>query len=165
MIRNLPRMRFGIPGICAYCGNKGNEIDHVIPLSMIDHKKRNSRSCHGVGVTTYACRRCNSWLSDLYFPTMRERIAYIQKKLSKKARKYGRNPAWSDEEICELDDTLRSYVASAQERLRELDAGTSWVGSMDYQTYFYEVTVSRVVDKYSPMYNEFLAGFFRGILG
>lgn len=106
------RMRFGIPGMCSYCGRPSESIDHVIPISL--DMERQGRSLHSFGMTTYSCHFCNCSKGDLVFSSYRDILLYIRKRNLFRFRDILYSEPWSDGEINGLDWTLRSYVKSRQ---------------------------------------------------
>ncbi len=116
---------------CGYCGSTVSITrDHVIPSSWA----RESRSYRD-GDTIRCCRECNSVLSDIALFSVESRANYL---ISEYIRRYDaaiRTPNWSDEELAELDYSLRAKVESARFEkefiMRRLSHLTQVVGSGD----------------------------------
>lgn len=66
IIRQTPRVS---TGICAYCGDYADQMDHVIPRSF-------ARRLHP-NVTVQSCQPCNLAARDLVFPDFESKKRYI----------------------------------------------------------------------------------------
>lgn len=60
-------------GICQYCGEMADTIDHVIPYSYGGRDELDN--------LVAACRPCNFFVSDMVFDTIEAKRAYIQGKM------------------------------------------------------------------------------------
>lgn len=101
---NLPLFRFGHKGICLYCGDPADTMDHVIPLAWSDGKRNNKRP--PFGPMCPACRDCNCHLSNRYFDSFEARCRWNRDRLEKKAKPI----LWHTSQIEALDYSLRSFV-------------------------------------------------------
>ena len=158
----IPNMRFGLEGVCSYCGLDADQIDHVIPWSYIalpGERRTNAR-----GITTYSCQWCNVRLGAILFPSMLTRLMHIEGEARSLSKKYRRAPQWGDEEIMELDGSLRSYVIKAQAEMRVIDSIASWAFSPKYFRIIDTVRSSDYVDDESPRRNPFVIEFFRDLI-
>ena len=157
----VPRFHFGEPGVCAYCGSTGDEVDHCIPYTFLNSaKNRRKGAIHGI--TTQACRWCNGRLSDRMFPTMRERVDFMQKRFLARAKRYAKHGSWTPEEINKLDWTLQTFVASRQLEIAWLDSAVTWIDSPGYREFYHELKWRPELDATHARYSEFLANFFQG---
>ncbi len=101
----LPHFRFGHRGICVYCGDPADTIDHVIPLAWSLGRKKSKRT--PVGPVCPACRDCNSHLASRYFDCFWDRCRWNRDRIEKRALPI----LWFNHQIQELDYTMRSFVA------------------------------------------------------
>lgn len=107
----VPDYLFGLKGICTYCGDTAQTIDHVIPVSFFDGKIVRSAALRGKGVRTYACSDCNCMLSNKYFESFRERCKYVNQGIERRFKRVLNMPVWTDEEFKELGKNIRSRLA------------------------------------------------------
>lgn len=107
----VPDYLFGCRGICTYCGDTANSIDHVIPVSYFDGKIVRSGSMNGRGVRTYSCTDCNSNLSNKYFESFHDRCEYVNKRIAQRNRKILNLPVWSEEDFEELGKNIKARLA------------------------------------------------------
>lgn len=107
----VPDYLFGLKGICTYCGDIAQTVDHVIPVSFFDGKIVRSASVKNKGVRTYACSDCNCMLSNKYFESFRERCKYVNQGIERRFKKVLNMPVWTDEEFKELGKNMRSRLA------------------------------------------------------
>lgn len=158
--QEVPNFIFGNPNVCAYCGEKPSDIDHVIPLSQYKDGKR-SRADKDKGIRTYSCRACNASLADKYFSSFAERVAFTQKEIIKKAQKFKRDASWTDKEIAQLDHTLRTYVANRQIQMRTIDKRSEWAFSRDFYRNIETIKEAKCMQKDSPKYKEWVSNYFK----
>lgn len=156
-----PKMLFGEPNICTYCGQPSNCIDHVIPFSyysvVVSKRARDS-----TGIRTFSCNMCNGILGDRFFDTFLDRIKFVNATWIQKGQKYARSASWSDQEIADLDHTLRTYVASQTYKIRFYDSVAEWPFSSGFWFAIDNLKSSNVLDREHPKYSEFAASFFKG---
>jgi len=110
---------WGEPRICYYCGQRADSIDHIIPQTML----RMLASLADIEITrhllrnralkVWACRECNSLLSDSLQESLRERKNYLKIRLLQKYHKLLAIPKWEDNEIEELGYTLRTHIEAS----------------------------------------------------
>lgn len=158
----VPKIIFGNPEICTYCGCEAREIEHVIPLSAFRVSKKETRNSKGV--MTFACEECNNLLYDFYFNTFAERLLFLQEKYIKKLKRFKHIPSWTDEEMLELDQKLRSHICHKQLRIRELDQKITWLGSLGFRKCISDLRFNPWIDKYSPKYIQWLREYFEGYI-
>ena len=159
---SIPDMRFGIDGTCTYCGGESECIDHVIPWAYIANHGE-ARSNHR-GLTTPACNWCNARLGSKMFPSMLERLMHIETKARTLAKKHKKAPAWADEEIMELDGSLRVYVIKSQLEMRMADRVSSWAYAPKFRRVIDTVRSSAYFEYGSPLQNRFVVEFFRDLV-
>lgn len=98
---------FGDPYNCFYCGQSGAARDHVIPHSFLSPaKKRNFNN----GLFTTSCGHCNSILGNMFYPSLRDRVAYINARLYRKLKMELEYPDWEEHELEELSFSLRHKI-------------------------------------------------------
>jgi hypothetical protein len=101
----LPVFGFGNYGCCTYCGDAGNQKDHVIPVSFQTMTKRDKVE-HKCGPWCWACGDCNKRLSNRYLDSFSERSCWITDRLKLKTQAI----MWHQSEVKALDYTLRTLV-------------------------------------------------------
>jgi uncharacterized protein YlaI len=159
---HVPSFTFGIPGFCTYCGGKSNSIDHVIPVSSYRMKTMmKRRGAADAGIRTYACSKCNSRLGAKTFKTFRQRIEFVISKITKDASEFKRDASWSDEEIAELDHTLRTYIANRQFRMREADEKTIWIHTIQFSKVMSTLESVHCINKDHPKFTKWVFDYFR----
>ncbi len=156
-----PNFCFGDLYHCTYCGARPDDYDHVIPVSSYLDGPRKSYSG---GTKTHACKACNTALGNRHFDSFHDRVAFANEAIIKKSQKFSRDASWSDEEICELDHTLRTFVASRQLAMQAMDSRASWFGSYDYYNNLSGLSRIPYLDRTHAKYKEWLAHYFRGYL-
>ena len=127
---------------CTYCGAPANGVDHIVPISYNGYKlkgkngKRGNQS-YDKKKTVPVCNDCNNLLNDYAIFSIHERAAYISQRLAIKHRKLLSTPDWSEDELSELDMTLRSKVVREQTRKTIINNRISWssvIASMEFIT-------------------------------
>lgn len=102
---------------CFYCAEPGTVFDHCPPLSWaetFDPKKPN----YPPHLLIPACADCNTRLGAKPFFTLYERTQYVLRALQTLYER--RAVLWSDEEIEELGDSLKSMVRLKRTQLETL---------------------------------------------
>lgn len=85
--------------ICAYCGERGDEVEHVIP-----------RRTNLPTWTVIACHECNSLASGTLWATFAEKRDGIRARLRRKYRRLLQTPEWDDDELRTMGPTLRKRI-------------------------------------------------------
>lgn len=106
----IPDYLFGQRGICTYCGDTGNSIDHVIPVSYFDDNIKRSGKLNSKGIRTHSCSDCNSILNDKYFESFYERCQYVNKRIQQRFKKIINLPPWSPEEFAKLGKNIKASL-------------------------------------------------------
>ena len=161
---DVPRFLFGDPSKCTYCGAPPHDVDHVIPRSQYQAAYQKGKRDVS-GIRTYACKNCNGCLGDRYFPTFKARLEYAKENRMKKSRRFQNAASWDDEEIVRLDYTLRTYVASEQIRMRELDEEVTWQGSARFWLCIENLNTVHCLNPSHPAFKEWVADYFSGYVG
>lgn len=96
---------------CAYCGAPCVGIDHVPGIKTVqalgfEHFEKTKVKL----VAVPCCRECNSLLSRSGLFTVKERKAYIAKKLEARYSKLLRIPKWDHEELDEIGRGLKDII-------------------------------------------------------
>lgn len=107
----VPDYLFGCMGICTYCGDISNTLDHVIPVSFFDGRMVRAGSMRGKGVRTYSCSDCNAVLSNKYFESFRKRCQYVNQAIERRYKTVLNLPVWTPEEFAELGKNIKSRLA------------------------------------------------------
>ena len=108
------RRRFYDEGVCTYCGDDCDSLDHSPPLSVAESLDLDRfRSSGGELLLVPACRRCNTWLSNKPLYTVAERKQYCWTRWDELFRRDFAIPKWDANELAELGPVLRHYVKTA----------------------------------------------------
>lgn len=104
------RSEFGWP-LCLYCGDPADKVAHVPALNQI----RRYRAL-GLKRETYllikCCSQCEKLLGNDVFPGIAERVNALKFRLTRWACKSNSFGRWTQEEIDQLGDSLRSQIAA-----------------------------------------------------
>lgn len=104
---------------CIYCGETPGEIDHVPALSWLYALGSGYFEQKGYPVVTVpACKRCNGWLGDKPYHTIRQRKGYVASRLRQIFDKIQASPVWTEEEIEEMGWSFKTPLRN-RELLRE----------------------------------------------
>lgn len=103
--------------VCVYCGDWFECRDHVIPVSYT-----HARRCFRNTKTVPACKLCNQLLGSQIFSSMEERSAYLFDTVRHRYRRLLKLPVWSQDEIDDLQDGMRSVVETSQHAKRLIAA-------------------------------------------
>jgi hypothetical protein len=117
----------GVCGVdpCVYCGVISSEYDHVPPLVVVE--QLSTCSIDLADLRKYpACHECNGMLGASLLGGLRERRTLVRERLANKYAHFLWMPAWSEDELSELeprfaDDVLRHAMFAAW-----VKAGMSW---------------------------------------
>lgn len=130
------------------------EIEHVIPVSYMDLVRK--RSTKSVGLTTYACAKCNQTLGSRVFWQFHDRYDCARAAIHKAGRKAYRMPEWTLEELMGLDYSLRQFVQVEQAKKRHTVARVDWDGSAQMIAVKKEIE-QQVKDEANDFVSEFLS--------
>lgn len=117
-------------GRCIYCGDPPEGIDHVPALSWLyalgsGYFEQKSTPI----VTVPACARCNLWLGDKPYHTIRQRKSFIASRLRQLFDRIQASPVWTDDEIEEMGPIFRKLLRN-RENLRQYGLRLSeWASS------------------------------------
>jgi 5-methylcytosine-specific restriction endonuclease McrA len=89
--------------ICFYCGEFGNETEHVVP-----------RHTELPTWTVLACGECNRMASGDVFTSVMEKLNGIREKRRNKHARLLKAPEWSAEELAEMGYKLRRRIEAWQ---------------------------------------------------
>lgn len=127
-----PRVTHYALSACVYCGAMAESRDHVLSLSCLGQKRKNSERHKGTDWLVPACLECNVTLCDKYLDNIPARAEHLFVRFTKKWRKILKSPTWSESELAELGETLRRSIMQAmaqrkncRDRLKHLE----WVMS------------------------------------
>lgn len=114
---------FGRSGVCTYCGDPADTIDHVIAVSY-------QRVCRGgdLGPHCPACKLCNSKLSNRFFETFIERCQFVHDRLEKLCKPI----VWTSYQIAAMDYGLKTLVRAEHRRRRWLRLRADYFESRDF---------------------------------
>jgi hypothetical protein len=155
----VPNYFFGDAEYCTYYGEHPDEIEHVVPVAFWCANPSYRGAYRNKGLRTWACRRCNQILSDKVFWKFSERVSFVRQAYQRIAQKTKKTCAWSDAEIAGLRDSLRTYVANAQMKLRETDRKLTWLDSIGFRVILSDAKLSSFADESSPKYSSWFDSF------
>ena len=156
---HLPPIRFGDPQTCTYCGEPAEALDHVIPFSFLTCQQKRLPRHRNEGITTWACNDCNSLLGARYFSNWAARVTFVSSHNLKRLKK-NKTPHWSEEELEEVDHSLRTFIEEKQGELRRDRRRASWVGSVEWDDHLRELWGIPQLQKTDERYHPFLGSFF-----
>lgn len=104
-------------GVCAYCGQDGNTLDHFVPLS----KAHLYDTGHFL---VDCCHHCNSILTNRVFENIDARMQYVHRRLSRKREMHCAD--WEDDEMEELEWTMQQSVRSALNKKERILLRLTW---------------------------------------
>lgn len=97
---------------CHYCGAPADTKDHIVPIAYLRNgRPQGSRS---VGTTVDCCRECNSLLGAKALFSIEERAYEVSECLLRRYKKEINAPVWTDDELAELQPTLRRQIKAKQ---------------------------------------------------
>lgn len=106
-------------GVCVYCGNRANTLDHFVPLAVLYMM---GEIGGGERVTLECCSECNKIAGSHVFKTVAEKRAYIHGNLKERYHVLLKTPEWSEDELDEMGYNLRHYITEnlqCQEWIRD----------------------------------------------
>lgn len=101
--------------LCVYCGEPATTKDHFPP-----------KSASKTGVLLPACNECNGFIGNRYPFDFDGRCASIKLRIKNKYMKILNSPSWSEEELNELTDKLRSYVENGFKQKELIRCRIDW---------------------------------------
>lgn len=108
---------------CCYCGDIATCLDHVVPVSYSQKSGTRINDLTSEEkikkLTVGCCTECNSLLSNHMFDSIASRAEYLSDQVAKRHKKLLKSPAWTDEELEELEGSLKVRVM-AKQKLKEL---------------------------------------------
>lgn len=113
-------------GVCVYCGETGNTVDHLLPRGFTGEADRLR-----VPVVP-ACGECNSTLGDVYMPDVMERREYVQDKYRVKYKKYKKVVYWGESDLKEFGPQLRTVLRKQMAEHTRLISRLSWPKNPTY---------------------------------
>ena len=106
-----------VPGRrCVYCGQSAETKDHVPAVTTAWAFGTDFFKSQGIPLLVYpACRECNATLGAFsrWFD-LKSRAAYVYEKYRKKYDRFMKQREWEEEELEELDYSLRSYIERSE---------------------------------------------------
>lgn len=99
---------------CIYCGAPATESDHIPPQAHRHGIIMNGLASRYPFLIVDSCKECNAILGDRALWTLRDRKAFVKKRLRAKYRSLLRMPNWARDELEELGDCLRGFVCSSK---------------------------------------------------
>ena len=107
----------GIEGVCTYCGQIADSVDHVVPKHLLERAGELELDLSKImrmrSWQVPACRECNSMLGGKLFATLRERRESAHKSIRRKYASYLRVPSWSEEELSEMGPRASDEIRAA----------------------------------------------------
>lgn len=102
-------------GLCAYCGEYGSEVEHVVP-----------RVSKLPTYTVLACRECNGTAGDRLFASFPEKQSFILAQYKKRYARVLRLPEWTEDEIDEMGYALRKQIEAYQTVKASIERRLEW---------------------------------------
>jgi hypothetical protein len=90
---------------CIYCGDWFECRDHVVPVSWL-----RDRRDYRPDETVHCCNDCNQLAGDYVPCSIEDKASYILEKVLRKSGKYLKPVQWTNEELAELDHSLKGFV-------------------------------------------------------
>lgn len=152
-IRHLvPDYLFGQRGICTYCGDTANSIDHVIAVSYFDDSITRSGALSSKGIRTYSCKDCNCVLNNKYFETFSERCGYVNKRIRQRFKKVINLPPWSQEEFAKLGKNIKASLGAKLNLKSVVLERLRWQSTNEFHEYCQEArnyfqTEDKIINK------------------
>ena len=95
--------------LCVYCGEPASERDHVPPITRVDDY-RNLHLENELFLKIPCCRECNNFGADILDDGFLSRVERIKDKIARKYSRFMSKSDWDDDEVEELDFTLKTKV-------------------------------------------------------
>ena len=116
---------------CIYCGDIQQETDHVPAITWL----------YAFGTDYFlnkkivpqlvpSCSRCNKWLSDKPYHSLRQRKGFISSMLRDFSRRLANTPRWQDWELAEMGPRLGSIVRDMEAVKAYLARREEWANSI-----------------------------------
>ena len=129
--------KFGKPGVCTYCGEYADTVDHCVPYSITRQETKQNSRHKLIGFCCPSCGECNSLLGDKLFLTFQERLLFVNKQLKKKYSRH--HVVWDNEEIDELEGNLQKYVSGSNIDYLISKDRILWIHTPDFMKIYNEV--------------------------
>jgi len=98
---------------CFYCGDPAETRDHCPPLSWVETRQQDAWRDAGVPfLTVPCCTPCNSLLGGRGLFTLKERVDYVEQRLSIKFDR--ETTLWSEDEIGEMSPSFQRTLRARQ---------------------------------------------------
>jgi hypothetical protein len=117
---------------CTYCGMLADTYDHVIPLSWQYTSRRQGKKDDKRKNCVPACHQCNSFLGNTHNHTIHERANFVADRIAVKYSKILSSPMWGEEEIDNLEDSLKTHVKHFQQKRRVILDRLRWAKTISY---------------------------------
>ncbi len=123
-------IQVGQPGMCVYCGDPADSIDHLIPISSskFGGQKRIGKHLTDAGPTAHSCRDCNSRLGDRWFDDFWERMEWIHNGLDQRAGTVD----YHKRELAQFDYTLRTLIERQRNIAIWMRQRADWFGCREF---------------------------------
>ena len=123
-------IEIGHRGICVYCGDKADSVDHLIPISssIWSGIKRKHKHITDAGPIANACRDCNSRLSDRWFDDFWERMEWSHSNIDKRAGTID----FHKKELDQFDYTLRTLIEKRRNVAIWMRQRADWFGCREF---------------------------------
>lgn len=109
------------PYICFYCGDPGDNKEHVFPKTYYGEQTPK----------VWSCGECNSIAGYKVFNSIYDKRDYIHQGIESKYQPILNMPDWSTQEIAELGPGLRSLIISSQHAREWLKGRLGWKYNAD----------------------------------
>lgn len=114
---------------CLYCGETPDSVDHVIPVAYFAPTRRNRKGMHGRGLVAPACSECNSLLGDSMFPSLCERVSFVNEKIAFRYRKALGFPIWEESELEDISPSMANNIRANMRERSSIESRLVWIYS------------------------------------
>lgn len=159
-MNNLPDFTFGLKGVCTYCGDPADSIDHIIPVSANTIAPRKGKTITRFGPTTFACRDCNAKISSRGFDSFWERCQWRRSQINEITKPV----IWSSAQINELGYSLKTLVAKEVQKRRWMIMRSDWFESRDFFLCLEQIIGQDCLDPRSDRFNKDMFAYFQSTL-
>src|ERR1044072_2593632 len=122
---------------CLYCGVLPDRHEHVVPVQYFAPSKRKGQ-LHSKGIVAPSCEECNALLGDHMFPTICERISYVNERLASRYRKVLDFPEWSEDELEDVAKGMADHIRANLRQKAHVQKRLTWI----YSTSLIEIRVA-----------------------
>lgn len=113
-------------GICVYCGELGDQMDHLLPRHFTGDALRK------IVPVVPSCGECNSTLLDAYLPDVEARRELVHRRYRIKYRRRLTMLVRTEDGLAEMGPTLRAHVQRMQAQHEAILRRLAWPHDPNY---------------------------------